>query len=267
MPQYRLLSVDLDGTLLTTDKRLTPRTISAVQQCAQAGVAVVICTARPPRSTRPFYDELRLDTELVAYNGAMVTHPPADAVVSHRAMPSALARELLRTVLAIDDEAVITFEKADQWYTDPRGAQIITDTAAAGFRPDVVCDLWECVESPVTKMLVSKSPETLRQIESALADRLPTQVSVTKTDDYLLQIAVAGVSKSAALEEILRRRGLTRSDLAAMGDAPNDVDMLQFAALGIAVDNAPAEVKAAAQKVAPSNDRDGVAVAIERYVL
>jgi len=267
MPQYHLLSVDLDGTLLTTDKRLTPCTLSTVQRCTQAGVAVVICTARPPRSARPFYDELRLDTELIAYNGAMVTHPPTDAVVSHRAMPPALAAELLRTVLEVDDEAVITFEKADQWYTDPRGAEIITDTAAAGFVPDVVCDLWECVAGPVTKMLVSKSPETLRQIESALEEQLPTQVSVTKTDDYLLQIAVAGVSKSAALEDILRRRGLTRDDLVAIGDAPNDVDMLQFAALGIAVDNAPSEVKAAAQVVAPSNDEDGVAVAIEEHVL
>ena len=127
--------------------------------------------------------------------------------------------------------------------------------------------LRECVAGPVTKMLVSKSPETLRQIESALEEQLPTQVSVTKTDDYLLQIAVAGVSKSAALEDILRRRGLTRDDLVAIGDAPNDVDMLQFAALGIAVDNAPSEVKAAAQVVAPSNDEDGVAVAIEEHVL
>ena len=267
MPQYRLFAIDLDGTLLTSDKRLTLRCINAVQRCQQEGVDVVICTARPPRSAKPFYDRLGLDTELVAYNGAMVTHPPTGAILFHRSIPPSLARPLLETVLAIDHEAIVTFEKADQWYTDARGARIVTDTAAAGFAPDVVCELWECVASPVTKMLVSRNPDTLRRVKSALDRQWAEQASVTQCDDYLLQIAAAGVSKAAALEQILIRRRLSREDLAAIGDAPNDVAMLELAALGIAVANAAQSVRAAAQAVVPSNDEDGVAAAVELHVL
>lgn len=267
MPRYRLFAVDLDGTLLTSDKRLTPRCVEAIGSCRRSGVDVVICTARPPRSARPFYDRLGLDTELVAYNGAMVTHPPSGAVLAHRSMSSDLSRGVLETVLSVEAEAVVTFEKADQWYTDERGARIVTDTAAAGFSPDVVCELWECVASPVTKMLVSKDPGTVRGVRSALEREWAGQVSIMQCDDYLLQIAAAGVSKAAALEQTLRSRGLGRGVLAAIGDAPNDIAMLEFAAMGIAVANAPESVKGAAQAVVSSNDDDGVAAAVERYVL
>ncbi len=265
-PRFRMLSIDLDGTLLTSDKRITPRTREAVRAARDAGVRVVICTARPPRSARPFYDELGLDTELIAYNGAMAVQPGTGEVLLHKAIPAGLAQRLLAVALEVDPEMVISFEKEDQWLTDARGAAIITDTAAAGWAPDKVCSLQECVSGPVTKMLASKDAETLRRLEAALAERLP-ELSVTRCDDYLLQIAAPGVCKEAALAELLAARGWTADDLAAIGDAPNDLGMLRFAALGLAVGNAPPEVQAAADGVVASNDEDGAAEAIERYVL
>ena len=266
MARYRILSVDLDGTLLTSDKRLTPRCIGAVGRARDAGVQVIICTARPPRSAMPFYKELGLDTELIAYNGAMVTRPRTGEVLFHHCITAAEAQTLLDVTLAVDAELIITFEKADRWYADPRGANIITDTAAAGWRPDVICPLSDCVATPVTKMLVSKDADSLWRLEAALADQLP-HLSVTKCDDYLLQIAAEGVAKENALGEVIARHGLRAGDLAAIGDAPNDVGMLLFAGLGVAVDNADAAAKAAADVVVASNDEDGVAEAIERYVL
>jgi len=267
MPKYRLLSIDLDGTLLTSDRALPRRCIDAVGRCREAGVDVLLCTARPPRSTRVFYDALGLDTELIAYNGAMIVHPPTAAVLRDVSMPSGLARRVLETVLSVEPDAVVTFEKSDQWHTDPRGAQVVTATGDAGFTPDVVCDLWECVATPVTKMLVSKDPEALRRIEAALAGPGSEQIAVTKCDDYLLQIGAAGASKAAALRECLHTRGLAPADLAAIGDAENDLPMLELAGLGMAVANAAECVRASASVVVPSNDEEGVAVAIERHVL
>ncbi len=266
MPHYRLLSIDLDGTLLTSDKRISPRTEAAVRRACDAGVEVAICTARPPRSAKPFYNALGLDTELIAYNGAMVVRPQTGEVLYHNCITSADAQDLLELVLAVDPEMIITFEKADRWYADERGAAIITDTAAAGWAPDVVCPLDECVASPVTKMLVSKDAETLARVEAALAARMP-QLSVAKCDDYLLQIAAQGVCKENALRDLLSQRGWAPTDLAAIGDARNDAGMLLFAGLGLAMGNADESVRAAADAVVASNDADGVAEAIERYVL
>lgn len=267
MPKYRMLSVDLDGTLLTSDRTLPPRCVDAVGRCREAGVHVLLCTARPPRSTRVFYDALGLDTELIAYNGAMIVHPPTAAVLRDVSMPPALAQRVLGLVLAAEPEAVVTFEKRDEWHTDPRGADIVTATGDAGFTPDVVCDLWECVATPVTKMLVSKDPEALRRIEAALLQEGRDQITVTKCDDYLLQIGPAGASKAAALRECLRSRGLAPADLAAIGDAENDLPMFELAGLSMAVANAAESVKARASVVVPSNDEEGVVVAIERHVL
>ncbi|MBM4078949.1 MAG: HAD family phosphatase [Planctomycetes bacterium] len=263
----RMLAVDLDGTVLTSHGELTPRTRRALARCRARGVEVVLCTARPPRSATPHWRRMKLTTPLIAYDGAMVVEPSTGEVLLNRTMPGILARKVLQEARRVHPEMVITFEIQDKWWTDELGASIITRTAKEGFKPDVVCDLDACVTRPVTKILISRSVETLDALERRLRRKLGKRLSVVRVEDYLLEMAAAGVSKAAGLKLVARRYGIKPSEVVAIGDGMNDIAMLKWAALGIAMGHAPDAVKRAADVVTASNDEEGVAKAIQTYVL
>lgn len=265
--RYRMLAVDLDGTVLTSHGELMPRTRRALARCQARGIEVVLCTARPPRSATPHWRRMKLTTPLIAYDGAMVVQPATGEVLLNRTMPGALASKVLEEARRVHPEMVITFEIEDKWWTDELGASIITRTAKEGFRPDVVCELDACVTRPVTKILVSRSAETLAALERRLRRNLGKQLSVVRIEDYLLEMTAAGVSKAAGLRLVARRYGTKPSDVAAIGDGMNDIAMLEWAGLGIAMGHARKAVKRAADIVTASNDEEGVARAIEEHLL
>jgi len=197
--EIKLLAVDLDGTLLRSDRTLSPANERAVRRLTEAGTMVVLCTARPPRSTVRVWQRLDLDTPIIAYNGAMVKHLGTGQVWSHYPLSVSAARVILETAWAVDREVVISLEVEDRWITDARGASIITATASEGFAPDEICNLREALTRPISKVLVSQSPDVLRELQRRLESVLPDRVQITKTEDYLLQITSRRASKAFAL--------------------------------------------------------------------
>lgn len=261
----RLVAIDLDGTLLNDAKRVTERTVDALRRATSTGVRVVIASARPPRSVRHVYRELGLDTWQINYNGALLWDEPNRRAVEHTPMEPATVLELVRLARGRHPEVLVSCEILDRWCTDRFDETHTTETGRL-FRPDVVAPVEQFCVEPVTKLMLLAAPATLDALEPTLrVTTLP--VTVLRSDPDLVQVMNESASKGVALRRVAAHYGVQTSHVMAIGDAVNDVPMLEAAGVAVAMDNAHAAVKKVADWVAPSNNDHGVHAALERYWL
>ena len=260
------MAIDLDGTLLRSDKRLALRCVAAVAEACRAGVRVVIASARPPRSVREIHRLLGLNTVYINYNGALIHDPLQARHLYHRPLPVPLARQVVDVARGMDPWLAVSVEILDRWYTDRVVEDLDTETARS-FEPDYVGPLEAFLNRPVTKLMLLAPPQRLAPVRARISRRFEGQIGVAFTDPHLIQVHHPGVCKARALQRVAQLYGIEREHVMAIGDAPNDASMLRWAGWGVAVANAWPEARAAADAVVPSNDDDGVACAIERYVL
>ena len=264
-PPIRLVAVDLDGTLLDDSKQVSRQTVDAFRCLPGRGVRVVIASARPPRSVRHVHAQLGLDTLQINYNGALVWDETSRRVVHHRPMDGPLVREIIDTARDMYEEVLVSCEVLDRWYTD-RFDQTYTTATGRLFRPDVVAPLDEFCGQPITKLMLLGEPPIISRLEAMFLGEIPG-ATVIRADPELIQIMHAEASKGVALRLVAGHYGVPMSQVMAVGDAANDVPMLEAAGVAVAMDNAHPSVKAAAHWVAPSNNDHGVHAALVRYGL
>ncbi len=263
----------MDGTLLDDEFRVGERTRAAVRRAVAAGVRVVLATGRPYLSARPYAVSLGLDLPVICYNGALVQDAFSGRRYLFRPLPADVAagvaaffEEEGRYVKAYLDEVMLVAEAtADtEWFSRHYGVPyrcvgrlslFLREAAAAGREPP--------------PMLVAYVPEDAagRELVRRLRERWGGRAAVHRPSPWALDVVAAGTSKGAALARLAASWGLTSADAMAVGNAGNDVEMLRWAGLGVAVANATAEARAAAAAVVADNNHDGVAEAIERFLL
>jgi len=261
--KFDLIAIDVDGTLLNDRHQLTPTVIEAVREAAESGAEIVLATGRGPINSIPLLEEIGLAGTLITHNGAATVESEGRRVlhsfsIPHEAMVPYMeyCRENgvhfdINTAFDMYNES--STPEADAMYVhyrvvpirrrpdDPLPPDLVKFTAfGSKEQMDRVQREWEAWDSP------------LRRIRSG---------------DWFIDVQHADVSKGKALERLASLRGIDRSRIMAIGNYYNDIDMLRFAGLGIAMGNSPDEVKQAADAVTLSNEEDGVAHAIRRYAL
>lgn len=261
----RLVAIDLDGTLLTRDKKVSEQTVNALR-CLPEGVRVVIASARPPRSVRAFYQMLGLDTWQINYNGAMIWDEPAGRAVFHRPMAAEIARSIVDLARDMFEEVLVSCEVMDKWLTDRVDDSFTTETGRI-FKPDLIAPIETFCNQPITKLMLLGEPKILSRLEPLILEQFGSKVTIVQTDRDLLQIMDNRVSKAVALEKVAQYYGISADQIMAIGDAPNDVGMLQLAGVAVAMDNAADVVKKQAHWIAPSNDDHGVHAALVQFGL
>lgn len=262
----RLVALDLDGTLLDSRKQIDEDTAAALRSLSARGVQVVIASARPPRGVRHIYQQLKLSNWQINYNGALIWDEPGAKPVFHRPMPGAIIRKMVDIARDQFDEIGVHAELLDRWYTDRPVTEYVTETGRL-FQPDRICPVEEICCSPVTKLMLMGEPSMLMKLEPLLLKEFASSVTIVSTDAHLMQIMDRRVGKAVALRKIATHHGIRSSQVMAIGDAPNDVGMLQYAGYSIAMSNAVPVVKQVAKWVAPGNDERGVLAALRRYGL
>lgn len=262
----RLIALDLDGTLLDSEKNIDPETADALLALVSRGVQVVIASARPPRGVRHIYQQLQLRNWQINYNGALIWDEPARRAVFHQPMPCDLVRKIIDIARDQFDEVGVHVEIMDKWYTDRPLEHFVTETGKL-FAPDGIVPVDQFCITPITKLMLMGDPPMLMRLESILLGAVGKHVTIVSTDSHLMQIMDKRVGKAKALKRIAAESGITARQIMAVGDAPNDVGMLQLAGVAVAMDNAHAMVKEVADWVAPSNDSRGVLAALRNFGL
>jgi Cof subfamily protein (haloacid dehalogenase superfamily) len=259
-PDIRLVAIDLDGTLLNDSKRVSDQTALALRDLPRRGVKVVIASARPPRSVRAIYQLLALDTWQVNYNGALIWDEPGKKAMFHRPLAGKVVRAIIEFARNQCPEVLIHCELLDRWYTDRTDNTYTTETGRM-FKPDVVAPLETFFDVPMTKLLILGKSEQMTELEPSIGMAFEEGARVVRTDAELIQIMHRDVTKVAA------HYGVPMGNVMAIGDAPNDVGMLQSAGVAVAMDNAHFLVKNVAHWIAPSNNDHGVHTALVQYGL
>lgn len=262
--RIKLVAIDLDGTLLDSSKQVSEKTVNALR-CLN-GARVVIASARPPRSVRHIYKQLKLETWQINYNGALIWDEMSKQTVFHRPLKALLSRQMIDMARDLFDEVLIHAEIMDKWFTDRDDVSHTTETGKL-FKPDRICAIDEFCAGPITKLMMLGDPPVLTRIEAQLLEQFSEHVSILHTDKDLLQIMDKRVSKAVALQKVASHYGIRPEEVMAVGDAPNDVGMLQYAGVAVAMDNAHQIVKRVADWIAPSNDDHGVHAALVKYGL
>jgi len=262
---YRLIAIDLDGTLLTPQKVITPRTHRALRQAAERGMIIVIATGQTLQVLRHVCAELPLTAPQIIENGAIIADIHSGAVLHERLLPT---KHILP---ALDALRILGMYRA---YHTLQGIYVDTNTPRARnwYRPPIqppmeVADVASIYPQPCIKVVGIGEADTLRDKRRELEDMFAGQVYVTQSSFDLLEMLHPQVSKGNALRDIAADLAIPAEEIVAIGDNHNDIGMLRFAGLGVAMGNAHAEVKAAADFVTQSNAEDGVAVVIEEMIL
>jgi Cof subfamily protein (haloacid dehalogenase superfamily) len=268
---YPIVALDLDGTLLTDELRITPRSRAAVRAARERGATVLLASARPPRSMLRYHRELELETPLIAYNGALVWDAAAGAPLFHQPLVPDAARALVAFMRESDPAVNLSLECSDRWYIDDLTEEVrraiehyeVDPPHGVACLERVLADEAEAI----SKVLFRGNQQTVAELLASLPPHLVERLQITTSGEWFCEVMAAGATKAAAVAWAAAHLGRSAGGVLAIGDSPNDIPMLEAAALGVAMENAGPMVRDAAHVVTASNNEDGVALAIERYLL
>ncbi|MDQ2906898.1 MAG: Cof-type HAD-IIB family hydrolase [Ktedonobacteraceae bacterium] len=271
----KLLIIDIDGTLLNPEGQITPDTRAAVHAAQQAGIVVTLATARRYCNTKQVADELGLDIPLILYDGAQIVRHPQGQILYSRALPAQVAREAIDILVRHAVQPVVhplTGLDEEIW-TGPPELDSLWQEAYFTTYPEQMrrmpYDLLTTSQASILRVVGFASEEAVEKMTPQVA-ALDCSWNTIKRGSYgsaELAIMHAGCSKASGMLELARRLGIPLTQVMALGDNNNDIEMLQAAGWGVAMGQAPDAVKAAADVVTNNNTQDGVARAIERYAL
>ena len=264
--KYDLVALDLDGTLLRSDRRICPRAIRALKRCALRGTRIVIATARPPRNSTPYYRQLQLGTVQINYNGGLVCDPGHGTVAYHRPIETEVAIEALQFARRTYPPVNVAGELMDRLYVDRLDRPYVSQ-GERGLRPIAVGAPESWLIRPFTKLMLSGPPEQARLLCRRMERHFEERLTIFMVDEDVIQITHRLATKGVALGMVARHYGVPRERVLAVGDAANDVGMLLWAGFSVAMDNAHPMVKESADTICANNDAQGVALVLEHYIL
>lgn len=259
---YKMIAIDLDDTLLGSDGSIPERTAQAVRAATQADMRVVICTGRTIKGMRRFYDTLGLDTLMITSGGAEVYDAEGRVIFAYPVEP-----RLVKQVLQLAQE----YNAHAQVYVDgelayqSRNAYSEIYERSYGFPGIEIPDIYEREDIVTPKVLFMSEPETILAMKREAEMRFP-QLAIKRSKPEFLEFVHPDVSKGEAMKFVAAYYGIDLGDVVAVGDSEIDISMIEAAGLGVAVENASAEAKAAADMVCASNDEAGVADVIEKII-
>ncbi len=259
MNNYRVIVLDLDGTLLNANKEVSKRNLAAVLSCHRKGMRIVFATARPPRAVKWFLPDVLLEiASFVYYNGAQ-TYCPHTNTEFHESIPSEVTAAITDYCLEHHPDLELTMEVRDEWFSLREHDYRVTMNAEAN---PLVIPLDEFKQRDATKILLSGTFEG-----TPLKDTFSDRVHILNTDNnQLVQVMPLNASKEQAVLKLCRIYGHEMESVIAFGDDHNDLGLARACGYSVAMGNAIDELKAIADEVTASNDEDGVAVVLERLL-
>ncbi|HGO5855273.1 TPA: Cof-type HAD-IIB family hydrolase [Mannheimia haemolytica] len=254
---YKAIFSDIDGTLLNSRHQITPKTEKAIKAVIQQGIPFIPVSARPPLAITPYANQLNLTNPIICYSGALVLDHDLTPLCSIAIEPDDLIK--LEQHLKEVDHLSISHYAGTRWFCNRVEDQWIQQESeitglTASQKPAVVAD--------VHKILIMGTAEQIASLEQQLKAEFP-QLSIHRSKNEYLEIMNKAATKSNAIRFMEKRLNITGDEVIAFGDNFNDLDMLEYAGLSVAMGNSPQPIKQAAKRVTVTNDEDGIALVLE----
>ena len=261
----KLVLSDVDGTLVTPEKELTARAVEAVERLHEAEIVYAVTSGRPPRGMSMLVEPLALATPIAAFNGGLLASPELEVLEEHT-IPDRLVSPALEL---LESFALTTWVyRGNDWLVlDPDGPHVEREAHTVRFEPHVV-DSFDGATSEVAKIVgVSDDHDAVAAAAAKASEVLGDDVSASRSQPYYVDVTHPDANKGAVVRYLSRHYEVSPEEIATIGDMPNDVLMFAHSGLSIAMGNADREVQRAARRVTRSNEDDGFAHAVERFIL
>ncbi len=262
---YKLIALDMDGTLLNSKGEISERTLEAIHKAQDKGVLVTACTGRPLQGVDKYNDLLQIDGPVIIYNGAMIVHTTSREILFEENLNTKDARKLLE--LGKKHGTTMCVWSQNQLYGNILNERIHSYKKLSGVEPLLIENYEALLEQGITKILWNDEVERVNFFMDELVRDDFEELSFCTSKPIFLELFSSKVSKAVAMETIGKLYHIDQSEMIAIGDGKNDLSMIEYAGLGVAMGNAPEEVKKKADVVTASNDCDGIAEIIEKYLL
>ncbi|HET7733388.1 MAG TPA: Cof-type HAD-IIB family hydrolase [Paludibacter sp.] len=264
---YKMLVLDLDDTLLRDDYSISDRNKELLAKAQQLGVKVVLASGRPTPAMVQFAEELQLahyDSYMISFNGAVVTSMKTNEVLFEKS----LTRDEIHSLhdFSLENNVHIITYSDKGVVSETESEYIDVELKLTGIPHHKVPSFKSEITSPAVKCILLEEPGYLKQVETKLkAER--TDLSVARSKPFFLEVMPHGIDKAASIDFLAKKLDIKQSEVIAVGNAGNDLTMVQYAGLGIWVDNVSDELRHHADFIVASNENDGVAEVVERFIL
>ncbi len=266
---YKAIVLDLDGTLTNNKKEITPLTKEALMDAQHKGMRIILASGRPTYGIRPVADELNIGSYegyVMAYNGGCVTRWADKAIVFNQTLDPALVPVLFNAATkAPHPFNILTYQGESIAATDINDKYVLHEAFINKMPLIQYDDFPNQVEPPINKCLIVGDPTPLALLEKELATDQQGKCSVYRSADFFLECVPCGIDKAASLARLIKTLGIEREEIIAVGDGYNDISMIEYAGLGVAMANAASDIKAKADFVTLSNEEDGVAHVLKKF--
>jgi len=261
----RLFLADVDGTLVTQDKVLTERAIAAVKKLKEAEVLFAITSGRPPRGMSMLIEPLELTTPIAAFNGGVFVRPDMSVIEQH-VIPDDVSPGVIQ-LLDGQGVDVWVYRGADWFVRNTKAPHVDREAWTVKFEPTLVHDFASVTDGVAKIVGVSDDYDKVQKAVDATRDSFGDHVSAARSQPYYGDITNPEANKGGVVRYLSKTYDIPADEIATIGDQPNDVLMFAHSGLSIAMGNASHEVQRAARRVTTSNEDEGFANAVERFVL
>lgn len=266
--KYKLIAVDIDDTLLNTQKQITPATKQALFGAQQKGVKLAVCSGRLPYGVRPFAEELEVfkyGGYYFGFNGGAILNSKDERISSTYLDSKYIAPvyDILRPT-----NITVMVHKGNIIYADRKvNAYTDVESKVIGLPINLVDDIADFVDWDLHKFLLAGEPEELKEMEKTLLDAFGSELDIYLSAPWFLEVMPKGINKGIGVQKICEDMGISTAEVISFGDSFNDIPMIEAAGMGVAMGNAEQAVKDAADMITADCDSDGIAEALEKLIV
>lgn len=267
MTNYKILVLDIDGTLTKNDKTISQRTLDTLIRAQEAGLKLVLASGRPTYGIVPLADQLQMDKHggfILSYNGGEIRNWETKELLYENVLPDDVKPYLYQcakdngfVILSYCNEDIVTEDPDDKYVAYEAFLNKMPCRKVPNFLDEVTYKLPKC--------LIVGDPEPLHELELKMAEHLKGKMNVFRSEAFFMELVPNGIDKAKCLAVLLNKIGLKREEMIACGDGFNDQSMIEYAGLGVAMANAKDPVKEAADYITLSNEEDGVAAVVDKF--